>query len=53
MKTGLEALRKLANRFLKSAGEQLMVGLVISKTETAGTGPKTGKELVVGGGYCW
>ena len=40
VKTGLGALRKLGNRCWKSAGEQLMFGLVISKTETARTGPK-------------
>jgi hypothetical protein len=53
VKTDLGALRILGNRCWKSAGEQLMVGLVIFKVETAGTGPKTGEKLVVGGGYCW
>ena len=37
--TGLKALNFLGNRCWKSSGETLLMGLIISKTEAAETGP--------------
>jgi hypothetical protein len=53
VKTGLGALRKLGNRWWKSAGEQLMVGWAKFRMNNSRNWAKTGGKLVVGGGYCW
>jgi hypothetical protein len=53
LKTDLGELRKLGNRYWKSAGENLMVGWVKFRTNNSRNWAKTGEKLVVGGGYCW